>query len=122
MPPLQVERLKTNRWRRSPEYHSFDFSPLARPSSVGAAHTTVPNKAPTPAVSPIASAPQKVTRIAPTATPAPPAPAANAPKSARNSSEVPGTRIDRLASGTKAVVKRGMAAPTAKLRADANAA
>jgi hypothetical protein len=71
----------------------------------GAAHTTVPNKAPTPAVNPIASAPQKVTRIAPTAAPAPPAPAANAPKSARNSSEVPGTRITRLASGTKAVVK-----------------
>ena len=53
--------------------------------------TTVPNKAPTPAVSPMASAPQNVTRIAPTARPAPPTPAANVPKSARNSSEVPGT-------------------------------
>ena len=88
----------------------------------GAPHTTVPNKAPTPAVNPIASAPQKVTRIAPTATRAPPALAANAPKSARNSSEVAGTKITRLASGTKAVVKIGMAAPTEKLRADANAA
>jgi hypothetical protein len=69
------------------------FFPPVR--SICALHTTVPNKAPTPAVSPIASAPQKVTRIAPTAKPAPPAPAANAPKSARNSSEVPGTRITR---------------------------
>jgi hypothetical protein len=38
--------------------------------------------------------------------------AARAPKSARNSSEVAGTRAIRLVSGTKAVVRRGMAAPT----------
>jgi hypothetical protein len=85
-------------------------------------HTTVPNKAPTPAVSPMASAPQNVTRIAPRAKPAPPTPAANAPKSARNSSEVPGTSRIRLLSGAKVLVRRGIAAPTAKLRADANAA
>jgi P-type Mg2+ transporter len=55
------------------------------------AHTTVPNKAPTPAVIPIASAPQNVTRIAPGIMSAPPARAANAPSSARKSSEVPDT-------------------------------
>ena len=81
---------------------SFEWIVLARPP-----HTIAPNNAPTPAVTPMAKTPQKVTRIAPTVTPAPPAPAANAPKSARNSSEVPGTRIIRLASGTKAVTKRG---------------
>jgi hypothetical protein len=49
------------------------------------------HSAPTPAVSAIASAPQNVTRIAPTVTPAPPARAANPPRSARNNSEVPET-------------------------------
>src|SRR5579863_9110155 len=52
----------------------------------------VPNSAPTPAVSAMAKAPQNVTRIAPTVTPAPPARAANPPRSARNTSEVPETR------------------------------
>lgn len=55
------------------------------------AHTTVPNKAPTPAVIPMASAPQNVTRIAPGKISAPPARAASAPSSARKSSEVPDT-------------------------------
>jgi hypothetical protein len=53
---------------------------------------------------------------------APPARAANAPKSARKSSEVPDTKIIRLASGDRVVTQRGMAAPTAKLLADASAA
>ena len=83
---------------------------------------TVPNKAPTPAVIPIASAPQNVTRIMLGVTLAPPARAARAPKSARKTSEVPDTRIIRVASGTKAETIRGMTAPTAKLAADANAA
>ena len=55
------------------------------------AHTSVPNKAPTPAVIPMASAPQNVTRIAPSIVSAPPARAANAPSNARKSSEVPDT-------------------------------
>jgi hypothetical protein len=55
------------------------------------AHITVPNKAPTPAVMPIASAPQNVTRVAPGIISAPPARAANAPSNARKSSEVPDT-------------------------------
>ena len=40
----------------------------------------------------MAIAPQNVTRIAPIVTPAPPARAANPPRSARNTSEVPETR------------------------------
>ena len=48
---------------------------------VDPAHATVPNSAPTPAVSAMASGPQNVTRIAPTVTPAPPARAANPPRS-----------------------------------------
>jgi Mg2+-importing ATPase len=55
------------------------------------AHIIVPNKAPTPAVMPIASAPQNVTRVAPGIISAPPARAANAPSNARKSSEVPDT-------------------------------
>jgi Mg2+-importing ATPase len=54
-------------------------------------HSTVPNKDPTPAVIPMASAPQNVMRIAPGSNSAPPARAANAPRNARKSSEVPDT-------------------------------
>ena len=55
-------------------------------------HATVPNNQPTPDVIAMASAPQKVTRIAPDITLAPPACAASPPRSARNSSDVPATR------------------------------
>ena len=82
----------------------------------------VPNSAPTPAVSAMARAPQNVTRNAPSFTLAPPACAANPPSSARNNSEVPATRGIRAASGAMAATARGMAAPTAKLPAEANAA
>jgi hypothetical protein len=82
----------------------------------------VPNRAPTPAVSAMARAPQNVTRNAPSFTLAPPACAARPPRSARNNSEVPETRGIRVATGAMAVTARGMAAPTAKLAADANAA
>src|SRR5882724_9073747 len=80
-------------------------------------HSThvVPKRAPTPAVRPMANAPHNVTR-------APPTRAANPPKSARNSSDVPETTGIRAVSGTNAAVKRGIAAPTAKLPADASAA
>lgn len=54
--------------------------------------TTVPNSAPTPAVTAIASAPQNVTRIAPAVTPAPPTRAAIPPRSARKNNDVPDTR------------------------------
>src|ERR1700737_132213 len=86
------------------------------------AHGTVPNSDPTPAVSAMASAPQNVTRIAPIVTPAPPAYAANPPRSARNTSEVPETSGIKPATGAMAVTKRGIAAPTAKLPADVKAA
>jgi len=89
---------------------------------MGAFHATVPNNAPTPAVTAIASAPQKVARIAATLTPAPPARAANPPKRARNTSEVPPTRATRVDAGARAVTRRGIAAPAAKLPADASAA
>src|ERR1017187_3361593 len=82
----------------------------------------VPNSAPTRAVSAMARAPQNVTRIAPSFTLAPPACAANPPSSARNNSDVPATRGIRAPSGAMAVTPSGMAAPTAKLAADANAA
>src|SRR5664280_2624380 len=85
-------------------------------------HTTVPNSHPMPEVIAMASAPQKVTRIAPVITLAPPACAASPPRSARKSSEVPDTRGINPASGDMAVTKRGRTAPMAKLPADAHAA
>ena len=85
-------------------------------------YATVPNKVPTAAVTPMASAPQNVTRIAPTLTLAPPTRAANPPRIARNTSEVPATTGIRLDPETKATANSGMAAPTAKLAADVNAA
>src|ERR1035438_2658760 len=80
-------------------------------------HATVPNSQPTPAVIAMASAPQKVTRIAPVIILAPPACAARPPRSARNSNDVPATRGISPASGASAVTRRGRAAPTAKLPA-----
>src|SRR5208283_3267292 len=80
------------------------------------------NSHPTPAVTAMASAPQNVTRIAPIATLARPARAAKLPRSARNISEVTETDGINLAAGARAVTKIGMAAPAAKLAADANAA
>src|SRR5579863_331813 len=100
---------------------TFDAARMAD-AARRAAHTTVPNKAPTPAVSPMASAPQNVTRITLGMTLARPARAANTPKSARKTSELPDTKTIRLAAGAKADTTRGMAAPTAKLAADASAA
>src|SRR5450631_3007337 len=106
--------------RHAPQHTSSTRQPLL--TQVGPAHATVPNSAPTPAVNAMASAPQNVTRIAPTVIPAPPARAASPPRMARNTSEVPETRGIRPAAGAMAVTRRGMAAPMAKLPADANAA
>src|SRR6185312_6860937 len=91
-------------------------------SSLAVSHATAPNNAPTPAVSTIAIAPQKVTRNAPMVTPAPPTCAANPPNNARNTSDVPATRKINPPAGAIALTNRGKAAPTAKLPADANAA
>src|SRR5512143_2639445 len=83
---------------------------------------TTPNNAPTPAVKAIAKAPQKVTRAAAVITEAPPARAAREPNRVRNRSELPATIQRSAESGTSRTIKRGMAAPTAKVAADANAA
>ena len=60
----------------------------------------------------MARAPQNVTRIAPTVTPAPPARAATPPRTARDTSEVPETSGISPAVGVMALTKRGKAAPT----------
>ena len=75
--------------------------------------TTAPNSAPTPAVAPIARAPQIVTRHAPTRTPAPPARAAMAPNEARNASDMPDTHGISPRAGANAVTAKGRSAPTA---------
>jgi mannan endo-1,4-beta-mannosidase len=81
-----------------PDYDRFTFYSDADVPSICAhalemtLHTAVPNSAPTPAVTAIARAPQKVTRIAPVAMFAPPTRAATPPKSARKNSDVPATK------------------------------
>ncbi len=87
-----------------------------------AAHTVDPNSVPIPAVRPIANAPQNVTRAAPRATLEPPARAAKAPSNQRKAREDPATSGIKWAGGANAVINSGIAAPTAKLAADANAA
>ena len=77
----------------------------------------LPTKAPTPAVTAIASAPQKAARIIPAATFAPPVRAAIAPSAARQTSEVPATRGPIFCNGAIAVMNKGTAAPAAKLAA-----
>ena len=86
------------------------------------AHAILPKRAPTPAVTVMASAAQKVTRNTPFVTLAPPARAANPPRSARNSRDTAATRGIRLVVGAMRTVKRGMAAPTANVLADVSAA
>jgi len=75
-------------WRLGP-VRAADSDTIRLVFITNSLHTTVPNKAPTPAVSPIASAPQNVTRIAPTPNRAARA-RSQCTKSARKSSEVPG--------------------------------
>jgi CRP-like cAMP-binding protein len=84
--------------------------------------TTAPNNAPTPAVTAIASAPQKQTRHAPARTLAPPTRAATAPNRARNASDIPATHGIIPCPGAKAATANGSSAPIAKLAAEANAA
>jgi hypothetical protein len=77
-------------------------------------------KTPTPAVMPMASASQKVTRITLGIKLAPPAHAVNAPRRARKISEVPETKIIRVVTGANAETMSGVASPAAKLPADMN--
>src|SRR6185503_5960097 len=85
-------------------------------------YTIVPNRVPTAAVNPMASAPQKVTRMADFIIGAPPARAANTPKQTRKMRELIATTEINLVSGVTSTVRSGIPAPTAKVTADASAA
>lgn len=74
------------------------------------------------AVRPMARAPQKVTRAAPTREFEPPTRAAIPPSSAKNAKEPPATKGIVLVSGLNTTIARGMAAPTANVAAEASAA
>ena len=67
-----------------PAARGFERRPAAR-------HTALPTRLPIPAVTAIASAPQKVTRVVARMTGAPPAFAPRAPSPARKTSEAPDT-------------------------------
>ena len=88
----------------------------------GRLQTTLPKIAPIPAVSPIANAPQNVTRTVGFSKPAPPAFAPIAPSRARNSSDPTETTGIRTFDGEPRTSRSGAAAPTEKVAADANAA
>ncbi len=79
-------------------------------------------RAPTPAVSPIASAPQNVTRVTETSNGEPPALAAIRPKSARKESELPARPHMSAEAGSKRTISSGRSAPAAKVPAEAIAA
>jgi hypothetical protein len=81
-----------------------------------------PNSPPTPAVTPMARALQKVTLITLGNTLAPPILAARAPRSARETKAAAAMHAMRPFSGTRAAIASGKAAPAAKLQADASAA
>src|SRR6478672_11160666 len=87
-----------------------------------APHITAPNNHPTPAVTAIATAPQNVTRAAPSHGDAPPVRAASTPSPARQNNDAPATKIDIRFSGATATVTIGRTAPAAKAAADAHAA
>jgi hypothetical protein len=63
-----------------------------------------------------------VTRTAAVITDAPPTRAAREPKSVRNKSELPATAHISAETGTNRTIKRGRAAPTENVTAEANAA
>lgn len=83
---------------------------------------TTPNKRPTPAVSAIASEPQKVTLTEAFSTGAPPARAAMPPNTARKTSDSSATRLIRYDGGTSHATNNGSSAPVVKVAADESAA
>ena len=113
-------------WEWREESDSADIDLDRRSLDTGrrgsASHKAAPNKAPTPAVSAIASAPQNVTRTAARNTDEPPVRAANEPRSARNSKELPETVHTSVEAGATTTRRSGMAAPTVKVAAEASAA
>ena len=82
----------------------------------------MPNNAPIPAVTAIASIPQKVTRAAPRNIEAPPAWAASDPRIPRKIRVEENTTNISILLGTMKIIASGIAAPTEKDPADANAA
>src|SRR5664280_3495264 len=98
-----------------------DGSALAFSDLSGGRQVVMPKRAPTAAVTAIASAPQKVTRRAPVAMGAPPAFAAIEPRDARKTSDTPATYGIRCFSGTRATAATRTAAPSANVMADVKA-
>ena len=85
-------------------------------------YTAVPKSFPTPAVIPIASAPQKETRTAPLTIDAPPAYAAVPPRMTKVASAVADETSVTQAEGASNTAAIGTMAPTAKEIAEAKAA
>ena len=83
---------------------------------------TAPNKAPAPAVTNIAAAPQDATRQVALQTGAPPTRAERAPRPARNASDDTETQRVSCAGDAVATTAIGSTAPTEKLAAEAHAA
>ena len=83
---------------------------------------TVPNNLPMPAVRAIAKAPQKVTRAVARRTFAPPTLAPIAPRRARKPNDAADTIITSALAGETTTMSKGMAAPTANVAAEVNAA
>ena len=88
----------------------------------GSIQSLAPNNAPTPAVRPMARAPQKVTRTTDFNTGEPPARAAREPSSARKASELTETTQTSVDTGTKKTSSSGREAPTVNEHAEAKAA
>jgi len=84
--------------------------------------TTVPNRRPIQAVSAIASAPQNVTRVVARTISAPPACAPTAPRTARKQSDASETTGTSHAENDTMTITSGIAAPTAKVAVEVNAA
>ena len=82
----------------------------------------MPTRAPIPAVTAIARAPQKVTRIIGLKIAAPPVLAPSKPSKARNTSDPAETIGIRRFDGDRSTRARGAAAPMEKLAADVRAA
>jgi hypothetical protein len=84
--------------------------------------TAVPTKAPMPAVSAIAKAPQNVTRAVALRTFAPPALAPIAPRRPRKPKDAAETIGTSIVAGATTTISNGIAAPTANVAADVRAA
>jgi hypothetical protein len=83
---------------------------------------TTPNNRPTPAVSAIANAPQKVTLTAPMVTAAPPVRAARPPRNAKNTSDEIATTGIKRGPGKAHATNNGNMAPAMNVPAEENAA